>query len=74
MKLTIILTRESYDMLEEGCVDFVSNDIYIGTRRAIKDMDDMGDVSDDELALQVTVDKVYEPVVTTKLEELKDDS
>ena len=74
MKLTIILTRESYDMLEEGGSDFISNDVFIGTRKAIKDMADMGDVNDNELALQVTVDKVYEPVVTTKLEELKDDS
>lgn len=73
MRLTIILKEEDYRLLLDDNCDFLSDDIYLSGRRSVKEMNDLGSVNRDEMALQITVDKVYEPETKTKLVEVKDD-
>lgn len=58
MKLTLTLTRDSYEKMVEDNV-FVDKDVWVATERFNKDMLRDGEISDDEVIIHVTVDSIY---------------
>lgn len=67
MKLTLIISKSQFNGLVDNEEDFVTEDIYLGTPRTIKDASENNMVGKDEYMLQITVDSVHQIETTQKL-------
>lgn len=75
MKLTIILPEDAYESItskRSAESNYLSGEsVHVGRFQTLKQVINETEVEDSEVVIQVTIDKVYQSVTSTKLEEIK---